>query len=248
MRVLIFVYSVVAYLLANLAILYAIAFLGDFAFAPLTVDRGAEASSATAVIIDLLLLGLFAIQHSVMARPAFKRAWTRIVPPAAERSTYVLAAAAALAILYLNWRPIPAIVWDVPLPAARAALWVLFWAGWAILLGATFMIDHFELFGLSQGWGALRGAGASEGAFKTPGLYRVVRHPIYLGLILGFWSIPTMSLGHLLFAVGGTGYIFVGIWFEERDLMAVFGERYRDYRRRVSMIVPWAPRTAKSTD
>jgi len=244
MRILILVYSVLAYLLANLAILYAIAFLGDFPFAPVTVDRGPEASPAVAVIVDLLLLGLFAVQHSVMARPAFKRAWTKIVPPAAERSTYVLAAAVALGVLYLGWRPIHGQVWDVTPPIARAVLWILFFAGWAILLAATFMIDHFELFGLSQGWSAFRGAGgAADASFKTPGLYRVVRHPIYLGLILGFWSTPTMTLGHLLFAIGGTGYIFVGIWFEERDLVAVFGERYRDYRRRVSMIVPWIPKT-----
>jgi protein-S-isoprenylcysteine O-methyltransferase Ste14 len=237
-RILILIYAVACYLAGNLAILYAIAFVGDFAFVTHTVNRGAASSLPVAIVIDLILLGLFAVQHSVMARPAFKRMWTRIVPPAAERATYVLLAGVALGLLYLFWRPIPGTIWTVTMPAARIALWVVFWAGWATLLVSTFLIDHFELFGLSQAFAKGDGAGTT---FKTPGLYKLVRHPIYLGLLLAFWAAPTMSASRLLFAVGATGYILVGIWFEERDLIATFGDRYRDYRKRVSMLLPWPP-------
>lgn len=241
--VVILIYSVVSYLIANLAIVYAIAFVGDFAIAPRTVSGGPTGDLASALVTDFALLGLFALQHSVMARPGFKRVWTRIVAPPAERATYVLAAGLALALLYVFWRPVPGVVWDVAAPAGRLVLWAVFWAGWATLLVSTFLIDHFELFGLKQAFVRLRGGEMQEPTFKSPLLYKVVRHPIYLGLLMGFWAAPTMTTSRLLFAVGATGYILVGIWFEERDLIALFGDTYRDYRRQVSMVIPWIPAT-----
>lgn len=241
--VVILIYSVVSYLIANLAIVYAIGFVGDFAIAPKTVSGGEPGDLASALVTDFALLGLFAVQHSVMARPGFKRVWTRIVAPPAERATYVLAAGLALALLYLFWRPIPGVVWNITAPAGRLVLWAVFWAGWATLLISTFMIDHFELFGLTQAFVRMGGGAMQEPTFKSPMLYKVVRHPIYLGLLMGFWAAPTMTASRLLFAVGATGYILVGIWFEERDLVATFGDAYSDYRKRVSMVIPWIPAT-----
>lgn len=219
--------------------LYAIGFVGNLPFLPTTIDGPAAFAWQDAIVVDLLLLGLFAVQHSVMARPAFKRAWTRIVPEPMERSTFVLAASAAIALLCWQWRPIPApLVWQVTSSAGIYALQTVFWAGWVVLLASTFLINHFELFGLRQVWCALTKRPMPAPDFRTPGFYRHVRHPIYLGFLLGFWATPVMSAGHLLFAVATTGYILIGIWFEERDLVAQFGERYRAYRRQVSMLIP----------
>jgi protein-S-isoprenylcysteine O-methyltransferase Ste14 len=194
---------------------------------------------AEAVLVNLLFLTVFALQHSIMARRSFKRWWTSIVSPAVERSTYVLAATVALALLLWQWRPIAEpVIWRVENPLAIHALWALFWLGWATLLLATFLINHFELFGLRQVFSRLIGREIPETEFRTPFIYRYVRHPIYLGFLLGFWAAPVMTAGHLLFSIGATGYILVGIWFEERDLVAVFGDRYRRYREQVGMLLP----------
>jgi methanethiol S-methyltransferase len=235
-------YGGACYALAMATILYAICFIG--AFGPISLDGGGPRSAPmTAAVVNLLLLGVFAIQHSVMARPAFKAWWTNLVSPAIERSTYVLASSLALLLLYWQWRPIDGIVWDVRAqPILAGALVALFWLGWAVLFVSTFLINHFDLFGLSQVWGAWRKAPARPPEFRTPLFYRFVRHPIYVGFLLAFWATPHMTMGHLLFAAASTGYIFVGIWLEERDLVAVFGDAYRQYRQRVSMIVPMPPK------
>jgi protein-S-isoprenylcysteine O-methyltransferase Ste14 len=188
--------------------------------------------------VDSLLLGLFAVQHSVMARPAFKRRWTRIVPQPVERSTYVLTASALLLLLFWQWRSMPTLVWDVKLTAARVVLWGLFWAGWATVVLTTFLISHSELFGLRQVCLAWRGQPQTGTGFKLPLLYRVVRHPMMLGFIVAFWAVPTMTVGHLLFALATTGYILVALRLEERDLVAALDGQYRDYRRRVPMLLP----------
>ena len=230
-------YSIVTYALFVGSFAYAVGFIGNFGVAR-TLDGQATSDPATALAIDLVLLAIFALQHSVMARKGFKAWWTRIVPPVVERSTYVLAASAALFALCWFWQPVEDTVWSVKDPAISMALRSVFWLGWGVLLLATLLIDHFELFGLAQPFRALLGRTASNQEFRTPGLYRYVRHPIYLGFLLGMWAAPQMSLGHLLFSAGGTGYILVGIWFEERDLVAHFGERYRAYRRQVPMLIP----------
>ncbi|HEY4371854.1 MAG TPA: isoprenylcysteine carboxylmethyltransferase family protein [Burkholderiales bacterium] len=206
---------------------------------PKTVDSGPAGDLATALVTDVLLLAVFALQHSVMARRGFKAWWTRIVPAHLERATYVLAATLALALLLWQWRPLalPA-VWEVQSPAAKAVLWTLFCLGWGVLLLATFLINHFELFGLRQAWTFARGAQLPPPVFHTPLLYRYVRHPIYLGFLIAFWAAPAMTASHLLFAAGATGYILLGIWFEERDLIREFGEEYRRYRRQVGMLIP----------
>lgn len=231
-------YSVLVYLLFLGTFLYTIAFIGDFGVAK-SIDGIATAGVAQSAAIDLALLALFAFQHSVMARRGFKRWWTRMIPPAAERATFVLASTLALAVLLWQWRPIPdSLVWSVDGAAGRALAWAVFWAGWSILFLSTFLIDHFELFGLAQPIAALRRQPIAEPQFRTPLLYRYVRHPLYVGFLLGFWATPVMTAGHFLFAVGATGYILVGIAFEERDLIAQFGSRYRDYRAQVGMLVP----------
>jgi protein-S-isoprenylcysteine O-methyltransferase Ste14 len=231
-------YGTAVYVFFLATFLYAIAFIGNL-WVPKTVDSGAAASVAEAVLVNLVLLAIFALQHSVMARRSFKRWWTSIVSPAVERSTYVLAATLALALLLWQWRAIPEpVIWRVENPLAVQALWAVFWLGWAVLLLATFLINHFELFGLRQVFSRLIGREIPEAEFRTPFIYRYVRHPIYLGFLLGFWSAPVMSAGHLLFAIGATGYILVGIWFEERDLVAQFGEQYRRYRDQVGMLIP----------
>jgi protein-S-isoprenylcysteine O-methyltransferase Ste14 len=193
---------------------------------------------AEAIVVNLLVLTVFALQHSVMARPAFKRWWTRIVPQPVERTTYVLLASAALLLLYWQWRPIPAVAWSVSHPAGIVILQAVFWSGWALALASTFLISHFELFGLRQVWARLRGYELPKPVFRTPSLYKQVRHPLYLGFLLVFWAAPTMSVGHLLFAAASTGYILIGIFLEERDLMALFGEQYRRYRQEVPMLIP----------
>ena len=236
-KVLALLYGVAAYVFFFVTFAYAILFLGDV-MVPKTVDTGASAPMLTAILIDAGLLSLFALQHSIMARQGFKKRWTRVVSWYVERTTFVVAASLVLALLLWQWRPIPQKVWDVQGTALGSVLQVTFWIGWGILLLSTFLINHFELFGLEQVWAYFRGQQFQRPAFKTPALYRSVRHPIYLGFVIAFWSAPVMSVGHLLFAAASTGYIVVGIYFEERDLIAAYGQAYRDYRARVPMLIP----------
>jgi len=233
-----FLYGVAAYVASLATLAWLVGFTGDLVVHR-SVDAGPTASTSEAVVVDLLLLALFGVQHSVMARRGFKRAWTGFVPPALERSTFVLATCAALAVLFRFWVPIPApVMWDVEQRAGRALLWALFGLGWLLALVSTFLIDHFELFGLSHVTARLRRRALPEGRFETPLLYRHVRHPLYAGLLVAFWSGPVMTAGRLLFALGCTAYILIGIAFEERDLLRRFGERYRSYREHVGMLFP----------
>ena len=236
-------YGVVVYLLFLGTFLYAIAFVGNLPV-PKTIDSGEPGALGAALAIDVLLLGLFAIQHSVMARPAFKRWWTRFVPQPVERTTYVLFASLALLLLYWQWRPIPQPVWSIAHPAGVLIMQAIFWIGWATVLISTFLISHFELFGLRQVYARLRGEALPPPVFKAPLLYKNVRHPIYLGFLLAFWATPSMTVGHLLFAAATTGYILIGIHLEERDLIQLFGDQYRRYREQVSMLIPLPGRKA----
>lgn len=236
-RILTISYGAVAYVVFLASFLYAIGFVGNLVV-PRSIDHGVDASIGEAVVVNVLLLGLFAVQHSVMARPAFKRWWTQLVPKTIERSTYVLISSLALFLLFWQWRTMPAIVWDVAWTPGRVVLWVLFAAGWVTALLSTFMTGHFDLFGLRQVYLAWRGIPYTKVEFRTALLYRVVRHPLMLGFIVAFWATPTMTIGHLLFAVATTGYILIAIQWEEHDLNAALGGRYRDYRRRVPMLIP----------
>ena len=239
-RLITLIYGAGSYAVFFLTFLYAIGFLGNV-FVPKSLDSGATGPLGTALLADVALLLLFAVQHSVMARPAFKRRLTSVVPPAAERSTYVLASSLALLLLFWQWRPLGGVVWDVGDPAARAVLYGGFASGWTLVLVATFAINHFDLFGLRQAWRHFRGRPQEALPFVTPILYRVVRHPLYVGWLLAFWCTPTMTLTHLLFAAVTTAYILVAIQFEERDLAHAHPE-YSVYRRRVPMLVPsWRP-------
>jgi methanethiol S-methyltransferase len=235
-------YGLVAYVIFLFSFLYAIGFVGNI-IVPKSVSVGLPVGAdgepwVVSVAINLALLAAFALQHSMMARPAFKRWWTRWVPPAAERSTYVLMASTVLLVLFALWRPLPAPVWDLSGSTAGAVLRAVSWVGWGLVLTSTFLIDHFELFGLRQSWARWTGRPLPAAGFRTPLFYRHVRHPIYLGFLLAFWATPWMTQGHLLFAVATTGYILIGIQLEERDLIAQFGERYRTYRRQVGMLLP----------
>jgi protein-S-isoprenylcysteine O-methyltransferase Ste14 len=237
-RVALLVYGVVCYLVFLGTFLYAIGFVGDL-MVPWSIDGSEERGSTTqAVLIDLVLLGLFAVPHSVMARQGFKRWWTRIVPNPAERSTYVLLSSLLLALLFWQWRPLPQVIYEVTHPAGRLALRGLFWLGWAIVLWSTFLTGHFDLLGLRQVYLAARGQPYTPPEFKMRALYRWVRHPLLLGFLIAFWATPRMTIGHLLFAAATTAYILVAVRLEERDLVAFYGEQYRQYQRRVGMFLP----------
>jgi protein-S-isoprenylcysteine O-methyltransferase Ste14 len=237
-RLVALLYGLVAYVVFFGTILYAIGFVTGLVV-PKTIDGGPAASVAEAIIIDLLLMSLFAVQHSVMARPQFKAWWTQYVPKSVERSTYVLLASLALVLLFWQWRPLPAVVWQIDDLQLAMTMMGLSFIGWVIVFTSTFLINHFELFGLHQVANNLSGRPMPAPRFRTPLYYRFVRHPIYLGFIIAFWLAPVMTVGHLMFAAVTTAYILVGIQLEERDLVGVFGDDYRRYKSRVSMLVPW---------
>jgi protein-S-isoprenylcysteine O-methyltransferase Ste14 len=237
-RISIFLYGVVSYAVFFGTFLYALGFVGNFAV-PRTLDGNPTSGFATALLIDLGLLGLFAVQHSVMARPAFKRWFTRLVPESAERSTYVLLSSLALIAMFAWWQPLGGTVWTVTDATVRGVLWGCFAFGWLLVLVSTFLINHFDLFGLRQVWLQLVGRPYTPLAFGTPGPYRLVRHPLYVGWLFAFWATPTMSVSHLVFAIATTGYILIAIQLEERDLIAHHGEVYAVYKERVPMLVPF---------
>lgn len=240
-RTFIFLYGIASYAVFLVSFLYAVGFVGNL-WVPKSIDTGSAGSVAGALLVDALLLGLFAIQHSVMARPAFKRWWTRIIPHESERSTFVLVSSLLLLLLYWKWQPIGTQIWHVESEPGRVALTGVFWLGWGIAFLSTFLINHFNLFGLQQVFATLRERNLPDPEFRTPLLYKLVRHPLMLGFLLAFWATSDMSAGHLLFAVMTTGYILVALQFEERDLIRLFGMAYQEYRRRVPMLVPFLPK------
>jgi protein-S-isoprenylcysteine O-methyltransferase Ste14 len=244
-RIAIFLYGLICYVVFLAVFLYAIGFIGGF-LTPTVLDGTPKRPFIEALAIDLALLAAFALQHSIMARPAFKRWWTRLVPESVERSTYVLASSLALVALFFYWEPIGGIVWSVPEGTARTAIIGLYGFGWLLLLYTTFLIDHFDLFGLAQVWRRLTGKTYRPPQFRTPSLYRLVRHPLYIGWLVIFWAAPTMTVAHLVFAVMTTAYILIAIQLEERDLIDAFGSEYVAYRKRTPMIVPrlWPSRRA----
>jgi methanethiol S-methyltransferase len=236
-RLSIFLYGVVCYAVFFATFLYAIGFIGNFGV-PRTLDSAPGGGLAGSLLVDLGLLGLFAVQHSVMARPFFKRWFTRVVPESAERSTYVLFSSLALIAMFMLWQPLGGVVWAVQDASIRGAIWGAFAFGWVLVLVATFLINHFDLFGLRQVWLQLRAKPYTHLPFRTPALYRHVRHPLYVGWLFVFWSTPTMTLSHLVFAIATTAYILVAVRFEERDLVAHFGSSYSEYQKHVPMLVP----------
>lgn len=238
-------YGAAAYLLFLASFLYLIAFLGNF-WVPRTVDHGLSAPIGQAVVVNMVLLGLFGLQHSFMARPAFKIRWTRLVPSSIERSTYVLLSSVVLGLLYWQWRTMGAVIWKVELPLGRLALWTLFWLGWAIALASTFMINHFDLFGLRQVYLASRAKPYTNLDFRVRFFYRLVRHPLMLGMLIAFWAAPTMTAGRLLFSIVMTGYILVATRIEEHDLVEALGDDYLNYRREVPRLLPLGRRPRRN--
>ncbi|MBD3223920.1 MAG: isoprenylcysteine carboxylmethyltransferase family protein [Caldithrix sp.] len=232
-----YVYGILSYILFLLVFLYAIGFVGNF-IVPKSIDSGQFDGFLSALLINTGLLSLFAIQHSVMARPGFKKYWMCIIPAPIERSTYVLFSSLVLALLFWQWRPMPGYVWDIDSQAANYLLWVLNGAGWFLVLLSTFMISHSHLFGIMHVQKHLYKKSQPDLKFQTPGLYRYMRHPIMLGFLIAFWTTPTMTVGHLLFAIATTGYILIALRYEERDLINYFGDKYRSYRQQVNMLIP----------
>ena len=232
------IFAILCYAIFFATFLYLVIFVGDFTFATLTVDTGPGGAPVTAALIDVGLIALFGLQHSVMARPAFKRGWTRIVPEHAERSVYVLVSSILLMFLFLAWRPIDITVWNVTSPAISDLLWLGFWLGWLMVLISTFLINHFELFGLQQAWFHLRGRDAPPARFRQPLFYKWVRHPMMLGFFFAFWATPEMTVGHLLLAAGMSVYILIAIRYEEHDLVGMLGKDYEAYREEVGMLTP----------
>ena len=237
-RSLTMLFAIACYAIFFATFLYLIVFVGDLLPGVRTVDAGPEAPPMAAAVINIALIALFGLQHSVMARPAFKSRWTRIVPPPAERSVYVLAASIALMVLFIGWQPIPQTLWNVASPVARSLIWAVFWIGWATVLVSTFLINHFELFGLQQAWFNMRGREAEKPELRQPMFYRWIAHPLYAGFFLAFWAAPQMTLGHLLLAVGVSVYMLIAIRFEEHDLTDLFGDDYRRYRAGVGGLIP----------
>jgi protein-S-isoprenylcysteine O-methyltransferase Ste14 len=248
-RFLVLGYGIACYGAFLIVFLYTIGFVTNFGLAnfavPKSIDDGPRGELAPSLLIDGLLVGLFAVQHSVMARPAFKRVWTRVVPAAAERSTYVLFTSLALIILFWQWRPLPHVVWNLESPALRTLLWAINAFGWGIVLVSTFLVDHFELFGLRQVFLNFTRRSDRPGKLKKFGLYRLVRHPLMTGFLIAFWATPTMSVGHLFFAAAMTTYILIAVQIEERDLLTYFGDEYRSYQGEVGMLVPAFKRTTR---
>jgi methanethiol S-methyltransferase len=239
-RFLVMLYAILSYAVFLVSVVWVIGFVGNIAV-PKSIDAGSDTPLAEAVMVDIALLGLFAVQHSTMARASFKRRWVRIVPPASERSTYVLLSSLILLLLLWQWRPITPVIWQLDGWAAHLLVG-FYWVGWLIVFASSFVIDHFELTGLRQSFDALRGSDSRAATFKMPLLYRLVRHPLMLGFLVAFWATPVMTAGHLLFAVIMTGYILAGLQLEERDLRAEFGAPYEEYRARVPMLVPFWPK------
>jgi methanethiol S-methyltransferase len=248
-RFLVLGYGIACYGAFLIVFLYTIGFVTNFGLAnfavPKSIDDGPRGELAPSLLIDGLLVGLFAVQHSVMARPAFKRVWTRVVPAVAERSTYVLFTSLALIILFWQWRPLPHVVWKLESRALRTLLWAINAFGWGIVLVSTFLIDHFELFGLRQVFLNFTRQSDRPGKLKQVGLYRLVRHPLMTGFLIAFWATPTMSVGHLFFAATMTTYILIAVQIEERDLLTYFGDEYRSYQGEVGMLVPAFKRTTR---
>lgn len=236
-RVLFFIYGVTGHLLFLAVYTWLALFVGNFLL-PKTIDAPAADSTLLALTIDVGLIALFGLQHSVMARPAFKRVWTKIVPQPIERSTYVFASNAVTALLMWQWRAVELVIWDVQDPIGRGLLYALFAVGWLLVPAVSLMINHFDLFGTRQVWLYLRSREYTSLPFRTPYLYGKVRHPLYVGWMIAFWATPTMTAGHLLFAVAMSSYMLLAVVFEERDLIAHFGHRYEEYRRRIPMLLP----------
>lgn len=233
-----FIYGIAVYVIFLVTFLYSIGFVGNV-LVPKSIDSGAQGPIFASLVINLMLLSVFALQHSIMARPAFKRVWTKVIPKAAERSTYILMTCVALILIYVFWQPLPEPVWEVSNTVLGAALTVVFWVGWLVVLASTFMIDHFDLFGLRQIYANLKKLHATQLGFMKVGLYRLVRHPIMTGFLIAFWAAPTMTMGHLLFALVTTGYIVIAVLrFEEKDLIAQIGDDYITYQREVPAFIP----------